>query len=338
MACRDGARFENMSGRVVMRRAAAGRRRLLFYQNLEGFTPPLHPHFRHPCKQYCVGEKWKSKPNTQSRLIVMNGQVSIYIIEMDFGERHVKQPRRSDKFLKVADNTGNTVWPSARPFFLYLTEANRDLLFKPHSSSKTNTLPRILELGSGTGVLGFALATLGCEVVLTDPGLDVNLTDEDSLSHVQVNTLDVLKESAEVNRKLFTTPSELNPKGIPFHTAVRKLAWGSEQDIQAIQREFGVLDIGSESWSLRSGFDVIVGSDILYDPHKFPYLLKTLRDLARDDTDILLCGPVRKVESQFLKLAERDFEISQPLRPGLKLPHSHHTSFVFCLRKKGSRN
>ena len=182
------------------------------------------------------------------------------------------------------------------------------------------------------------MATLGCEVVLTDPGLDVNLTDEDSLSHVQVNTLDVLKESAEVNRKLFTTPSELNPKVTPFHAAVRKLAWGSDQDIQAIQREFGVLDIGSESWSLRSGFDVIVGSDILYDPHKFPYLLKTIGDLARDDTDILLCGPVRKVESQFLKLAEKDFEISQPLRPGLKLPHSDHTSFVFCLRKKGSRN
>ena len=206
--------------------------------------------------------------------------------------------------------------------------------FSLYSSSKANTLPRILELGSGTGVLGFALATLGCEVVLTDPGLDLNLTDEDSLAHVQVNTLDVLKESAEVNRKLFATPSELDRKVIHFHAAVRKLAWGSDQDIQAIQREFGVLEIGSEigseieyetgseigseigsvigseigyeSWSLRSGFDVIVGSDILYDPHKFPYLLKTLRDLAADDTDILLCGPVRKVESQFLKMAERD--------------------------------
>jgi predicted nicotinamide N-methyase len=206
------------------------------------------------------------------------------------------------------------------------------------------TLPRILELGSGTGVLGFALATLGCEVVLTDPGLDVNLTDEDSLAHVQVNTLDVLKESSEVNRKRFTTPSELDRKVIPFHAAVRKLAWGSDQDIQAIQREFGLSEIGSESqlnlesWSLRSGFDVIVGSDILYDPHKFPYLLKTLKDLARDDTDILLCGPIRKVESQFLKLAERDFEISQPLRPGLKLPHSDHKSFIFCLRKKGPNN
>ena len=92
-----------------------------------------------------------------------------------------------------------------------------------------------------------------------------------------------------------------------------------------------------ESCSLRSGFDVIVGSDILYDPHKFPYLLKTLKDLARVDTDILLCGPIRKVESQFLKLAERDFEIFQPLLPGFKLPNSDQTSFVFCLRKKGLR-
>ena len=92
-----------------------------------------------------VGEKWKSKPNIQSRLIGVNGQVSIYIIEMDFGEKHVKQPRRSDKFLKVADNTGNTVWPSARPFFLYLSETNRDLLFKRSSSKDKVGFRTLLE-------------------------------------------------------------------------------------------------------------------------------------------------------------------------------------------------
>ena len=193
MACRDGARFENMSGRVVMRRAAAGRRRLLFYQNLEGFTPPLHPHFRHPCKQYCVGEKWKSKPNTKSRLIVMNGQVSIYIIEMDFGGKHVKQPRRPDKFLKVADNTGNTVWPSARPFFLYLTEANRDLLFKCSSSNvrfmsylKSFNWRRILKLVSNFGCLFTFCHSSGANLSKTKLQT-CNLQTGQSISYKYVN-------------------------------------------------------------------------------------------------------------------------------------------------------
>ena len=39
--CRDGARSENLRGQLVMRRAAAARRRLLFCQNLGGRAHPL---------------------------------------------------------------------------------------------------------------------------------------------------------------------------------------------------------------------------------------------------------------------------------------------------------
>ena len=52
----------------------------------------------------------------------------------------------------------------------------------------------VLELGSGTGVLGIGIASLGCNVVLTDPALDMNLTEE-----VSSNTLEHLRKNLEQN-------------------------------------------------------------------------------------------------------------------------------------------
>ena len=56
---------------------------------------------------------------------------------------------------------------------------------------------RVLELGSGTGILGIGIASLGCNVVLTDPALDMNLTEE-----VSSNTLEHLQKNLEQNKSL----------------------------------------------------------------------------------------------------------------------------------------
>ena len=45
---RDGARSDNLGGQVVMRRAAAAWRCLLFCQNLGKRMPTLPTRFRHP--------------------------------------------------------------------------------------------------------------------------------------------------------------------------------------------------------------------------------------------------------------------------------------------------
>ena len=48
----------------------------------------------------------------------------------------------------------------------------------------------VLELGSGTGILGLCVAALGCKVVLTDPGIEVNLSDlksSNTITHLQAN-------------------------------------------------------------------------------------------------------------------------------------------------------
>ena len=56
---------------------------------------------------------------------------------------------------------------------------------------------KVLELGSGTGILGIGIASLGCKVVLTDPALDMNLSEEHSS-----NTIEHLRKNVEQNKEL----------------------------------------------------------------------------------------------------------------------------------------
>ena len=56
---------------------------------------------------------------------------------------------------------------------------------------------KILELGSGTGILGIGIASLGCKVVLTDPALKMNLSEEHSSS-----TIEHLKNNVDRNKDL----------------------------------------------------------------------------------------------------------------------------------------
>ena len=86
------------------------------------------------------------------------------------------------------------VWSSAAPLFGYLEkEVFPPYLLRKRKSGETNKL-NILELGSGTGVLGLCIAALGHNVILTDPGIDVNLSEDKTSS-----TAEHLKFNVEQN-------------------------------------------------------------------------------------------------------------------------------------------
>ena len=64
-----------------------------------------------------------------------------------------------------------------------------DYLLKKRESGEIKEL-NILELGSGTGILGLCVAALGHNVILTDPGIDVNLSEDKTsttLEHLKLN-------------------------------------------------------------------------------------------------------------------------------------------------------
>ena len=82
------------------------------------------------------------------------------------------------------------VWSSAAPLLGYLEkEVFSQYLLKKRESGENKEL-NILELGSGTGILGLCVAALGHNVILTDPGIDVNLSEDKTsttLEHLKLN-------------------------------------------------------------------------------------------------------------------------------------------------------
>ena len=78
--------------------------------------------------------------------------------------------------------------------FEYLTKEAFPKYYEHHNQGNKKEL-QILELGSGTGILGLCLSVNGSNVVLTDPGIDVNLSEGKSS-----NTINLLRSNVEVNQ------------------------------------------------------------------------------------------------------------------------------------------
>ena len=155
----------------------------------------------------------------------------------------VRQPRGSRR---EADATGLKVWPTALPLLMHLQGRLAAPLARPI---------RILELGSGCGLLGIGLAaTCNAEVVLTDPALPVAFADDEPLG----NTLEWLAMNVELNRD-----------AVGSRASVEKLTWGDSDDMEALRRKH------------PAGFDLVVGSDLLYNPDSYGALIKTAQTFAR---------------------------------------------------------
>ncbi|KAJ4974430.1 hypothetical protein NE237_007604 [Protea cynaroides] len=145
---------------------------------------------------------------------------------------------------------------------------------------------RILELGSGTGLVGItAAATLGANVTLTD------------LPHVVAN----LQFNVDANCNTFT----LNGGSINVAT----LRWGETEDMKSTGHEF----------------DLLLASDVVYHDHLFDPLLKTLQFYLRNNTVFVMAHLRRwkKKDSIFFKKARKLFNIdmihSDPPSPGSRI-------------------
>jgi predicted nicotinamide N-methyase len=172
-----------------------------------------------------------------------------------------------------ADMTGLRVWGSAYKLIDFLTA---NFL---HQAQGLNCL----ELGSGTGIGGIGAAYVGMNVVLTDPGRAVNYTSE-----ISGNTIDCLRRNVELNS---STPGVLH---------VRELLWGDPEHIGAIKEEFS------------DPFDLIIGSDLLYQHTNYQGLLDTLQDFATPTTLIVLAFKTRHGgEGRFLNQASEYFFVDE---------------------------
>ncbi|CAN6988452.1 unnamed protein product [Brassica rapa subsp. trilocularis] len=179
------------------------------------------------------------------------------------------------------------LWPAASTFVTLLDNYRLDPTnsplaatlssLKPAGSTTTTTPMNILELGSGTGVVGIAAAiTLSANVTVTD------------LPHV----LDNLSFNAEANAQTVAR------FGGQVHAA--PLRWGEADDVEVLGRNV----------------DLVVASDVVYHDNLYEPLLKTLRLMAAAKGSegkrlIFLMAHLRrwKKESVFFKKARKVFDV-----------------------------
>lgn len=178
------------------------------------------------------------------------------------------------------------LWPAAHTL-VSLLDQHRPTTTTPFSALlNKHTQPsrrlRILELGSGTGLVGIASAAI--------LGADVTVSD---LSHVLPN----LKFNAEANS---------NTVGVNGGSVnVAALGWGEKSEMEAIGGD--------------DEYDIIMGSDVVYHDHLYEPLLETLRFFLlggerkwkNKKSVVFVMGHLKrwKKESVFFKKAKKYFDI-----------------------------
>lgn len=158
------------------------------------------------------------------------------------------------------------LWPAAFSF-ISLLDRNPSILLLPSAAHI-----RIVELGSGTGLVGIAAsAVLGAHVTLTD------------LPHVLPN----LRFNATANAEVAASRGGL--------LAVRQLRWGFVEDYAAI-----------------GTVHVIIASDVVYYDDLIKPLMETLRFFVKGEVTFLMAHLRRwkKRDALFFRMARKLFEVA----------------------------
>ncbi|GMG99872.1 hypothetical protein Nepgr_001712 [Nepenthes gracilis] len=172
------------------------------------------------------------------------------------------------------------LWPAANTLVSLLDSYRHNPTNSPLSTTlsfisnpQEHRRLRILELGSGTGFVGVAAATiLGANVTVTD------------LSHVVTN----LKFNAAVNSDALALSGGA--------VEVAELSWGDVDHMEAIGRDY----------------DLVLGSDVVYHDHLYEPLIETLRYfLGGERKVVFLMAHLKrwKKESVFFKKAKKLFAV-----------------------------
>ncbi|PIA55735.1 hypothetical protein AQUCO_00700209v1 [Aquilegia coerulea] len=192
------------------------------------------------------------------------------------------------------------IWAAANTLVALLEQYHQHPSNSPLSSVFSCRRPfSILELGSGTGLVGIAAAAiLGTKVTITDlPNVLPNLS-----FNAMANSGTLLLNEGIVD--------------------VSSLRWGEVDDMESIGKDF----------------NIILGSDVVYHDNLYEPLLKTLRFfLGGESETVFVMAHLRrwKKESAFFKKARKLFQV-QILHSDPPLPGARVGVVVYSFARKGT--
>lgn len=190
------------------------------------------------------------------------------VVDVAINDYYFKIRLLPKEYQHTCASTGLMLWESAR-LMAYVLATNQEIV-----SGK-----RVLELGCGCSGICSMIAARFADIVVA--------TDGDT------KALEFLTENVSSNLK--------SPFLDTLH--MRKLEWGNETDIDAIQK------------LNRKGFDVIIGTDVTYIPQAINPLFATARELMsysrimeQDKKPVLiLCHVLRRVDELSLTSAASEY-------------------------------
>ena len=150
----------------------------------------------------------------------------------------------------AATSIGHKLWPGAIELCSHL-RTRRESLGPLRGEGRT------IEIGCGTATVGLYAAALGAHVTLTDT----------SRFATQTHLFELIRRNIEANRGLISASGG--------SARELELDWGDEkQRVQAA---------AAQSAGEERGFDLLLGSDLLYHEDAFAPLLETIRALLKPD-------------------------------------------------------
>ncbi|KAL1519566.1 hypothetical protein AB1Y20_023080 [Prymnesium parvum] len=182
------------------------------------------------------------------------------------------------------------VWPTAHRMLRRMDETVLEQLRRA-AAERARPL-RVLELGSGTGIAGLGVALrLGraASVVLTDPELAVNYAEAEAGT-----SLDLLRANVALNQPALEAAGA--------QVEARALEWADAAHARELRR--ACLPEGGE-------FDLVLGSELLYDSDHYAPLLAVLAAFVRSEATVAVLGYTHRSgsEARFLKQAAERFAV-----------------------------
>eukprot|EP00494_Astrolonche_serrata_P000839 UN00845 len=151
------------------------------------------------------------------------------------------------------------------------------------SSLKDNpfTGKKAIEVGSGTGIVGMTLASMGCEITLTDMEAALEIPEH----NVNKNKSTIMETLKKKKTKLKTDINKI--------IDVKPLLWGDE---------------AKKYENIK--YDYVIGSDLIYAKENIEPLVKTFEILTEKSLAIVYLAVIRrfKWEENFFKLMKNKFQ------------------------------